>query len=450
MNIQNLQSYSSIPARTEVNNSVVPKQAEEAQPKATSDQVSLGENTQQMPDAIKPHKKWLFMNYIAADCNLTDFQLANIDQQEKVGSDENTHVVAYVDVGDQKNCMGDWHDCRTYYVTKDDQEGKLNSEVIQEFGKTDMSDYKTLTKFVVDAMGKFPADHVCLVLNDHGGGFTGAMSDDGSGKGSMSVPDMKKALAEAEAITGKKIDVLGFDACLMAETEVAYELKDHANIFMASEETENGPGWAYESMLNGANMSKVIERVQESSTGRINVDPEAFAKIVIDINNEHIDDIPTFSITDMSKMEGFKDSLNGLAETIMKSDDKESVKQAIRSAENYGQGWAPYGDIRDVGNLADNIIASSKDESLVEAAKNVKASLAEAVMYNSVGNQHPKSQGLSIYAPTNKPQDLGFSYEDLQFTKDTKWDEMLKELGVGSKQEPVPAKAEFWPDGQRR
>ena len=160
MNIQNLQSYSSILARTEVNNSVVPKQAEEAQPKATSDQVSLGENTQQMPDAIKPHKKWLFMNYIAADCNLTDFQLANIDQQEKVGSDENTHVVAYVDVGNQKNCMGDWQDCRTYYVTKDDQDGKLNSEVIQEFGKTDMSDYKTLTKFVVDAMGKFPADHV--------------------------------------------------------------------------------------------------------------------------------------------------------------------------------------------------------------------------------------------------------------------------------------------------
>ena len=450
MNIQNLQSYSSIPTRTEINNSVVPKQAEEAQPKATSDQVSLGENTQQMPDAVKPHKKWLFMNYIAADCNLTDFQLANIDQQEKVGSDENTHVVAYVDVGNQKNVMGDWHDCRTYYVTKDDQEGKLNSEVIQEFGKTDMSDYKTLTKFVVDAMGKFPADHVCLVLNDHGGGFTGAMSDDGAGKGSMSVPDMKKALAEAEAITGKKIDVLGFDACLMAETEVAYELKDHANIFMASEETENGPGWAYESMLNGANMSKVIERVQESSTGRINVDPEAFAKIVIDINNEHIDDIPTFSITDMSKMEGFKDSLNGLAETIMKSDDKDTVKQAIRNAENYGQGWAPYGDIRDVGNLADNIIASSKDKSLVEAAKNVKASLTEAVMYNSVGNQHPKSQGLSIYAPTNKPQDLGFSYEDLQFTKDTKWDEMLKELGVGSKQEDVPAKAEYWPSGERR
>ena len=372
MNIQNIQSYSSIPARTEVNNSVVPKQAEEAQPKATSDQVSLGENTQQMPDAVKPHKKWLFMNYIAADCNLTDFQLANIDQQERVGSDENTHVVAYVDVGNQKNVMGDWHDCRTYYVTKDDQEGKLNSEVIQEFGKTDMSDYKTLTKFVVDAMGKFPADHVCLVLNDHGGGFTGAMSDDGSGKGSMSVPDMKKALAEAEAITGKKIDVLGFDACLMAETEVAYELKDHANIFMASEETENGPGWAYDSMLNGANMSKVIERVQESSNGRINVDPEEFAKIVIDINHEHLDDISTFSITDMSKMDGFKDSLNSLAETIMKSDDKDTVKQAIQSAENYGQGWAPYGDIRDVGNLADNIIASSKDESLVEAAKNVK------------------------------------------------------------------------------
>lgn len=448
--IRSFQSYTPVssgietPSRTEA-----AKPQEQAQ--QSNDQISLGTSEQQMPDAIKPHKKWLFMNYIAADCNLTDFQLRNIDQQEQVGSDDNTHVVAYVDVGNQKNIMGDWKDCRTYYVTHDETPDKLNSELIEEHGATNMADPATLTKFIVDAMGKFPADNVCLVLNDHGGGFTGAMSDDGAGAGAMSMPDMHKAISEAEKITGKKIDIIGFDACLMGETEVAYELKDDAKILMASEETENGPGWAYHTLLSGANMAKAIETVQQSSLYKIDVGPEEFAKIVIDVNQQHNDDISTFSITDLTKMDEFKDALNDLAGAIRESDDKDTVKESIKGAEYYGQGWAPYGDIRDVGHMCDNIISSSKDKKLVASAKNVKASLAKTVMYNQVnGKEHPHSQGLSIYAPTNKPKDLGYNYENLQWTKDTQWDEMLKELGIGSKDVPTPAIPEVWPDGKPR
>lgn len=447
--IRSFQSYTPVSSGTEAAPRVeVPKNQEQVQ--QAGDQVSLG-GDQKMPDAVKPHKKWLFMNYIAADCNLTDFQLRNIDQQERVGSDDNTHVVAYVDVGNQKNIMGDWKDCRTYYVTKDDTPDKLNSELIEEHGATNMADPATLTKFVVDAMGKFPADHVCLVLNDHGGGFTGAMSDDGAHAGAMSMPDMHKAISDAEKITGKKIDIIGFDACLMGETEVAYELKDDANILMASEETENGPGWAYHTMLSGSNMAKAIETVQQSSLYKIDVGPEEFAKIVIDVNKENNGDIPTFSITDLTKMDEFKDALNSLAGTIRESDDKDSVKQAIKGAEYYGQGWSPYGDIRDVGHMCDNIIANAKDPKLVSSAKNVKASLAKTVMYNQVNDsQHPHSQGLSVYAPTNKPNDLGYNYENLQFAKDTQWDEMLKELGIGAPKGESPSIPDVWPDGSKR
>ena len=390
------------------------------------DEVQLSSGKQEMPEAVKPHKKWLFMNYIAADCNLTKYQLGNIDQQEKVGSDANTHVVAYVDVGNQHHTYGNWKDCRAYYVTKDNTPGKLKSEVVGEFGKTDMSKPQTLTKFIVDAMGKFPADHVCLVLNDHGAGFVGAMTDDGSGEGIMSTPDIKKALADAEEITGKKIDVLGFDACLMAETEVAYELKDHANIYMASEESEMGPGWDYTSILGGSNMAKAIEQVQAKSTERINVTPEEFAKIVIDVNEHDNHYIPTFSITDLSKMDGVKDAFNELAQTIQKSDDKSSIQKAIRESENYGDGYKPYGDLRDAGQMMDNLIKNASDPKIVEAAKKAKAALSEAIVHNEVNpSQHPGSQGLTIYAPQNNPGKLGFGYNNLQFAKDTQWDEMI-------------------------
>jgi len=443
-----------------VSNFIAPSSASDVKPQAApqekpasqqSDSVQIGGDQLTMPEAVKPKKKWLFVNYVAADCNLKEFQMKNLDNQELVGSDANTHVVAYIDVGPEPAPLGGgWQDCRTYYINKDDTLDRLNSEVIEEHGKTDMSNPKTLTKFIVDAVGKFPADFVCLVMNDHGGGFTGAMADDSDGN-LMSVPQIHQALADAEKITGKKIDIIGFDACLMAEGEVAYELKDDGKIMLAAEESEGGPGWTYNSMLGGESMGKAIKTVQEAMIHKITVGPEEFAKIVVDVNRQHSDDIPTFSAIDLTKMNEFKDSMNAFAKEVRKSDDKESVRNAIKSAENYGGGWAPYKDIRDAGHVADNIIANTKDPNLKKAAEGIKEMLKSVVMANEVNEQqHPNSQGISIFAPTNK-SDMEASYGDLQWVNDTEWDEMLNDIGLsgpkGQEGTGEPSVSRWWPDG---
>lgn len=430
---------------------VKPQAAPQEKPATQDDSVQIGGDQLTMPEAVKPKKKWLFVNYVAADCNLKEFQMKNLDNQELVGSDANTHVVAYIDVGPSPAPLdGNWQDCRTYYINKDATPDKLNSEVIAEHGKTDMSNPKTLTKFIVDAVGKFPADFVCLVMNDHGGGFTGAMADDSDGN-LMTVPQIHQALADAEKITGKKIDIIGFDACLMAEGEVAYELKDDGKIMLAAEESEGGPGWTYNSMLGGESMGKAIKTVQEAMIHKITVGPEEFAKIVVDVNRQHSNDIPTFSAIDLTKMNEFKDSMNAFAKEVRKSDDKESVRNAIMSAENYGGGWAPYKDIRDAGHVADNIITNTKDPNLKKAAEGIKEMLKNVVMANEVNEQqHPKSQGISIFAPTEKAS-MEASYGDLQWVKDTEWDEMLNDIGLNSpnsenKTEQASV-SRWWPDG---
>jgi len=436
------------------------KPKSQPQPK---DQVSLGEDLV-MPDPIKPHKKWLFINYLGADCNLTDYQLANIDQQELIGSDKNTHLVAYIDVGEQKHSYGNLKHCSAYYITKDDKLKELNSELIQDFGKVNMADHNTLTKYVVDAIGKYPADHVCLIMNSHGGGFTGIIADDSGKTGAMPIPQMREALENAQKITGKKLDIIGFDACLMAEAEVAYELKNTANIMLASEETENGPGWSYDQMLGGSGNNmlrnkgfvKAIKTVQDSSIYKINVGPAEFAKLVVDTNKQNSDDIPTFSAIDLTKMNDLKDSLNDFAKTVRASDDKKTVKNAINAAQSFGGGWAPYCDIRDLGHIADLIIDGSKDEKLKESAKSVKEQLETAVLHNAVNEKdYANSQGLSIFAPLDK-SNIKKNYEALQFAQDTEWDEMLKELGI--EKDPkytinsiiIDNNFEYWPDGSVR
>ena len=414
------------------------------------DQVSLGNNDPVMPDPIKPHKKWLFINYLAADCNLTEYQLQNIDQQEMVGSDDTTHLVAYMDVGEKKHNFGDWNHSRAIYINKDETPDQFNSELIQEFGQTNMSDPQTLTKYIVDAIGKFPADHVCLVMNSHGGGFTGAMADDDASD-AMPIPQMREALEKAQEITGKKIDIIGFDACLMSEYEVAYEFKNIADIMLASEESENGPGWKYNNMLGGKSFSKAVKMIQDSSLYKIDVGPKEFAKVVVDINRENNEDIPTFSAIDLSKMTELKDSLNNFAKAVRASDDKESVKSAILASEHYGGGWAPYCDIRDIGHIADNIIKGSSDDKLKEAANDIKEKLEMAVMHNAVNPQeHPNSQGLSIFAPTTKGS-VTSNYTELKFAQETEWDEMLADIGIKTKssksQTGTPI---YWPNGAPR
>jgi Clostripain family len=50
-------------------------------------------------------------------------------------------------------------------------------------------------------------------------------------------------------VLGRKVDVVGMDACLMTMIEVAYEMRDYALVLVGSEKTEPGPGWPHAAIL---------------------------------------------------------------------------------------------------------------------------------------------------------------------------------------------------------
>ena len=397
--------------------------------------------------------KWLILNYIAADCNLETYQMRNVDDMEKVGSDSNTDIVVQIDRGpDPSQIDGGWTNARRYYVTKDQVKDKLGSQVLENLGPIDMSNPKTLTDFIVWGVNKYPAEHVALVFNDHGGGFTGAMADDTEGS-FMNLPDLAKGISDAQKVTGKKLDIIGFDACLMAEAEVAHELKDSGKILLGSEENEGGPGWTYSSMLGARVISKTMEKINEMADKRVNVGPKEFAKIVVDVNRENSGDIPTFSAIDLEKMPEITSSLNKLAESIIESKNKKAIKEAVSNAENYGGGYVPYRDLRDIKDLCDKMIGSSsiKDEKLKENAALVIESMQKAVIANENDpDSHPNSNGLSVYIPTNVGESGPYyNYKSTLFAKETKWDEAIASLNLKS-QETSPDRPVVWPDGSAR
>ncbi len=384
-----------------------PKQNTETQ-QNIGDNVSLGSNDSKVDQGV--HKKWTFLHYGAADNNLSDLIKMDVDEMERVGSDINTHLVTQLDQ--------ERGDCKRYYLIKDDQVGKLNSPMLENMGPSvDMSDPKTLTDFIKWGIKNFPSDNVALIIGSHGGGTLGAAADDRDGD-IMSPQGLRQAFEDAEKVTGKKIDVLGFDCCLMANTEVAYELKDVANFIVASEESEGGDGWPYHNVLN----EKVIYSLQKALTKRLTVTPEQFAKKIVTDASHAQQDLPTMSTIDTSKMGAVGKAMDGFAQSIINTDtNKNTLKEIIRKTEKFE-------DFKDTYHFCEQIVNSKAitDEKLKAEAQKVMDSLNEAIIANQSSSEYPNAHGLQMEIPGNGKVSQG--YKELAFAKDTGWDEAMATL----------------------
>lgn len=127
--------------------------------------------------------------------------------------------------------------CQRYRVTEDGLE-----LVDDSLGMQNMADSATLTDFIQYCSSNYAADHYGLVLWDHGGGVVGGYGyDENFGGDSMSLTEMSRALGDANV----HLDMLGFDACLMANFETCLMAAPYADYLIASEEPEPGCGWYY-------------------------------------------------------------------------------------------------------------------------------------------------------------------------------------------------------------
>jgi len=208
------------------------------------------------------------MIYLDADNNLESAGINDINEMEMVGSTTEVNIVVQADrvpysvlaannegyADDISN--GNWTNTRRYYITQDYDPYIINSQLVSNLGELNMGDPQTLVDFANWAVTNYPAKKYLLVIWNHGGGFRSPAYttkdiawDDTSGGDKITMPELEYALSAISVQMGKNIDIVGMDACLMAMTEVAYQIKNHADILVASEENEPGDGWPYDTIL---------------------------------------------------------------------------------------------------------------------------------------------------------------------------------------------------------
>jgi hypothetical protein len=72
--------------------------------------------------------------------------------------------------------------------------------------------------------------------------------DDGSGH-SLDTIELGQVAAQAAGILGRPLDLLGMNACQMSNVEVAYQVREHACVYVASEEDMPVQSWPYDDIL---------------------------------------------------------------------------------------------------------------------------------------------------------------------------------------------------------
>lgn len=138
-------------------------------------------------------------------------------------------------------------DARVYRVRKDSSSA-IKSEIIARPGEVNMGAPNVLGSFLPSALSTFPAQHHALILWNHGGGWATHAIDHNAagvagGHDKLTFPKLRQAISEALAkVNVQKLDLIGFDMCLMAQLETASELSGLADAMVASQAVEPGDG----------------------------------------------------------------------------------------------------------------------------------------------------------------------------------------------------------------
>ncbi len=276
-------------------------------------------------------KKWLVIHYGAGDNNLARFIHSDVNELEKIGSDTNTHVVAMLDLGKQYGVP--FKGAKIFYLKQDNDLSKINSPVIKNLGQVNTADPKFMAIVLKEIINRFPAENIAIFIGDHGAGWQGAVEDDSHGGKFMKIHEIREALEEVSKSLGKKIDLLAWDACLMAMAEVGYELKDAVKYMVASEQLEGGGGYNYTILFSKA-MAEALKNMQAATLSKIKVGPEEFAKLIVEAAKEYSHDIETISAVDLDKVKNLADSINSFAETVLNKATQEEYIKHLKDYKN--------------------------------------------------------------------------------------------------------------------
>jgi len=354
-------------------------------------------------------KEWTVLVYLDGDNNLEVYGDMNIEWLMTAGS---TDYVNYVVLYDKLSGPAD-----LLYI----EYGEVVS-VGSAYGypkEVNMADPAVLQEFIEIGVRDFPAQRYMVDLWDHGGGWRGICWDDTTLEETgisdcITMVDLREAFEGAYATTERVIDIVAFDACLMAMPEVSYQVRDYASYVVFSEETVPGYGFPYDLFSAALNAEPTMDG-REFSTCLV----EKYAEFYSSISG-YID--WTMSAFDMAYMDEVTAAVDYLGTELLDGilDYMQAYQRDYIMSDRY---YYPYNT--DLIGFAQNLIADPviEDEGIKDAARQVVAAVTPAIVAVANGIHNVDSTGMAIYLPSTNDgmKSIKESYVDIPFALDTSW-----------------------------
>lgn len=356
-------------------------------------------------DTAPPENTWTILIYMAADNDLEEFAWWDLDEIKEVGSNQYVNILIVFDGTENE-------DSRYYYATA----GNLQQEELP--GELNMGAAQTIKDGAKWAFNTYPADRYGLIFWNHGSGWHKdahvtkhahkyICEDYGSGDDWLDNEELDEALGWIRANTvADKIDLLGFDACLMQMIEIAYYVKDDADYLVASQETEGGQGWAYDLFLDDV-------------AADADITPQELGAEIVDTFVSYPD--ATLSVIRLDKVNQVATAVQTFAGLLAEIGgiDNSEVNDALYDT-LYFDDW----DYIDLSDFARQVKTADISTAINGAADEVMDTVDDAVYYKGYGYpEYSAARGVSIYFPD--PQDFDADYLDLDFAIDTGWDAVI-------------------------
>jgi len=306
--------------------------------------------------------------YVCADNDLESSWAPNLEQLEGVGSTSDVHFVALVDLLSTD----------TVELIHIEQGTHTVLEVLAE---QDLGDPAVAINFVNTVKTLYPADKYLLDFWDHGNGWDYFCWDQ-SADNWLDVPKLGQIMDAVGFI-----DIVGFDACDMAQIEVYYELVGHASYVVGSEETIPLLGWPYDT-----NAQDLVSNP--------NQDAQTYAtELVVNYGELYWSlkgyGFETFSAIDVNQIPTLTTTFTDWTSTMLSNLNqyKSRYASALRGAKKMA-GTNYYLDMYDyMLELLDERIPAE----LVTATENVKTAMSSAVVANWYGKKQSDIYGLTFF-----------------------------------------------------
>ena len=283
----------------------------------------------------------------------------------------------------------------SYRPGEGDEPGSFT--LLEDRAPASMADPETLSEFIHWGVETSPAKKYALIMWDHGGGSkNGLFIDELFGGSMMTLTGLNSALRDG----GAHFEAVLFDACMMANVETAYAIKDYANWMIASEEVVAGQGTAigdwlqqlyYDPQVDGERLGRWICDMSQIKYG------EEY--------NGRAGELLTWSVIDLSKIEQLAYSIGELFRSVGTIYERypkllAMVVTALHDAEGFGNGEENMFDLFDV--CYNPVFVESVS---YEHRRQMLDALTDAVVYAVRGTGRSAARGLSICFPSDFDDD---------------------------------------------